>query len=713
VSSAYGLNRGLILASTRGLSLVATWVRPDSARIVHMVETSLAEPRALARSPYRVPLHSELSPQEAVLWLRGDHRPFALLGDWLGGIALLGSAPLCVAPPDCDPLALLCSESAEVADASHGAADTDVKVGGGWVGWLGYQLGARIERLPPPPPPRVVTPAFSLAFYDHVVLFDGEQWWFEGLGSPGRDATLRRRLEIWEERMRAVPGALRTPPRLRFAPAGSGSAGHIAAVAACRERIVSGELLQANICLRLESRFDGDPIDLCALALTRARPRFGALVDGVVSLSPERFLRRDGRRVSSEPIKGTTPRVEQEHDEGFEALNASAKDGAEHVMIVDLMRNDLGRVCEYGTVEVQPRRIEPYGALWHIVSTVSGRLRDDVDDGALLRATFPPGSVTGAPKIQAMKVIASLESSRREAYTGAMGIASPIAGLDLSVAIRTFELSGGNIWLGAGGGIVADSDPGKELAEALAKAAGPIDAIGAEIDQSGSPRQRAAPSARTALGFGRRPDPARGVFETVLIEDATAVHVDEHLERLATSVRELYRAELAPDARAQIIALAAASSARSALRILADSDGAITLTLAPAPQIDQPPVYLSPFVIPGGLGCHKWRDRDLLQALAAHTPGTVPLLVDTDGHVLEAAHANVWLIVDRQLVTPPADGRILPGVTREELLESDPAARAESFDLARVASADAIFLTSSIRGSHPARLKPAGVPIRS
>ena len=112
-------------------------------------------------------------------------------------------------------------------------------------------------------------------------------------------------------------------------------------------------------------------------------------------------------------------------------------------MIVDLMRNDLGRVCTYGTVNVEPPRIEPHGGLWHMVSTVSGRLRDDVDDGGLLRATFPPGSVTGAPKVQAMKVIASLESTRREAYTGAIGIVSPVAGLDLSVAIRTFELSGG------------------------------------------------------------------------------------------------------------------------------------------------------------------------------------------------------------------------------------------------------------------------------
>jgi para-aminobenzoate synthetase / 4-amino-4-deoxychorismate lyase len=672
---------------------------PRAARIVRLVETSLAAPGVSARSPFRVQLHSDLRPEEAVLWLRGDHRPFALIGDWLGGISLLGSEPLRVAPPDADPFALLGSEPLET-----GEVDVHVQVGGGWVGWLGYQLGARIEHLPPPPPPRVVTPGVSLAFYDHVVLFDGERWWFEGLGSPDREAALRGWLRIWEERLRSAPPPRRAIPPLRFAPAGSGGAGHVAAVAECRDRIVSGDLLQANICLRLEARFDGDPIDLFALALTRARPRFGALVDGVVSLSPERFLRRDGRRVSSEPIKGTSTRVEQEHDEGFEALNASAKDGAEHVMIVDLMRNDLGRVCEFGTVAVEPRRIEPHGPLWHMVSTVSGSLRDVVDDGALLRATFPPGSVTGAPKIQAMKVIASLEPTRRETYTGAIGIASPIAGMDLSVAIRTFELSGGDIWLGAGGGIVAESDPGKELAEALAKASGPVQAIGGQIDPARTTPEVARPAAPLALDFGWRPDAARGVFETVLIENAAAVHLDAHLERLAASLRELYGTEPAPDTRAQATAAAAAASERSALRIEADPDGSITLTVTPAPKTDQPPVDLSPFVIPGGLGRHKWRDRDLLKALAARVPGTVPLLVDIDGHVLEAGHANVWLVMGERLITPAADGRILPGVTREVLLRSDPRARVEPFDLARMASADAILLTSSIRGSHPARL---------
>ncbi len=331
-----------------------------------------------------------------------------------------------------------------------------------------------------------------MAFYDHVVIFDGERWWFEALWTSGRDAALRERLGVWQRRMRSEPPPARDATLTPLEVAANGPCGHVNAVAECCRRIAEGELFQANICLRLQASLTGDLLDLFVRAMPRARPRFGAFVDGVVSLSPERFLRRSGRQVSAEPIKGTRPRTgtAQERDAARTDLLASEKDAAEHVMIVDLMRNDLGRVCEYGTVTAQPPRIEAHAGVWHVVSTVSGRLRDGVGDGALLRATFPPGSVTGAPKVQAMKLIASLEATRRELYTGAIGIASPFAGLDLSVAIRTFEAQSESIWFGAGGGIVADSDPESELTEALTKAAGPLAAIGGRL----APVQRHRPA---------------------------------------------------------------------------------------------------------------------------------------------------------------------------------------------------------------------------
>jgi para-aminobenzoate synthetase/4-amino-4-deoxychorismate lyase len=382
----------------------------------------------------------------------------------------------------------------------------------------------------------------------------------------------------------------------------------------------------------------------------------------------------------------------------------SSKDAAEHVMIVDLMRNDLGRVCEYGSITVEPARVEAHAGVWQMVSTVSGRLRPDLGDGGLLRATFPPGSVTGAPKVQAMKVIATLEATRRELYTGAIGIVSPVAGLELSVAIRTFETHNGGIWFGAGGGIVADSDPELELAEAFTKAAGPIAAIGARIaDQMDSPR-RAVASVRAALNYGRRPDPARGVFETVLVRQGVPVELDEHLARFAVSLSELYDVTLDPRGAEQARAVAATASGTSRLRILADSDGSLAISVSPERSPAATELQLSPFAIAGGLGPHKWRDRDLLEALAAQAPGAVPLLIDTDGLVLEAAHANVWIVEGRALLTPPADGRILPGVTRAGLLAAERFAREEPIELERLARADAVFVTSSISRRRAARL---------
>ena len=170
-------------------------------------------------------------------------------------------------------------------------------------------------------------------------------------------------------------------------------------------------------------------------------------------------------------------------------------------MIVDLMRNDLGRVCEYGSVEVPAlTELREAPGVWHLVSTVTGTLRPGVGDAELLRASFPPGSVTGAPKIRAMRVIAELEASGREAYTGAIGYASPVAGLELNVAIRTLETSGERIWLGAGGGVVADSDPQGELEECLVKARPVVKAAGGELARVVQRRRRCR---------FRRPSPER------------------------------------------------------------------------------------------------------------------------------------------------------------------------------------------------------------
>ena len=666
----------------------------------------------------RIELEGGLSGAEGTLLVRGDDRPFSLAGDWAGGGALVGSEPLVVAAPEDDPFELL-DRQPRVAGAEWADVDASVGgVGGGWFGYLGYNLGARLERVPPPPPRHVKLPDFALAFYDHLLRLDADsRWWFEALWTDARDAALRARLELLRTRLAA--GVRERPVWVgTFQPAPPGGAGHMTAIDECRERIAAGEIFQANLCLRLEAEWKGDPLDLFARTADTLEPRHAGLVTGpwgaVCSLSPELFLRRRAREVVSEPIKGTAPRVLAAGREGTRAadtravLAASGKDRAENVMIVDLMRNDLGRVCEYGSIRV-PTLTEPRPApgVWHLVSTVTGTLRRDAGDADLLRASFPPGSVTGAPKIQAMRVIAELEAGGREAYTGAVGFASPVAGLELNVAIRTLELRGERIWIGAGGGIVADSVAERELEECFVKARPVIAAAGARLVEE--PRvSRVAPVPALA-GAADRPDPALGVFETLLVRGGAAVDARAHLGRLERSVGALYGQELPEDLLARVLA-AAAGRPLQRLRVTA-APGAAFVDIAAEPLAAEPgpdPVTLAPAVLPGGLGAHKWSDRRLLDELA-HRLDAVPLLLDLDGDVLEAAHANLFIVEGTHLVTPPLDGRQLPGTVRARVLALHPA-REERLSLDRVAAADELLLASSVRGIHPARLSDGPEP---
>jgi para-aminobenzoate synthetase/4-amino-4-deoxychorismate lyase len=637
----------------------------------------------------REPLAVGPSAHEAVRVLRGDARPFALIGAWAGGGAVLGSEPVRVAEPGEGVLALL-DELPPV------QADVAGAVGGGWVGFLGFELRHAVESGHPPPPRRVPLPDGAFAFYDHVLRLDpDERWWFEALWTPARAAALERRRAALAARLAAPPD------RRPFATTGwrwtPSPAGHAEAVEACRTRIAEGDLFQANLCLRLDGRLTGDALDLFATAAGALPTDRAAFVGGpwgaLASLSPELFLSRRGRSVRSDPIKGTRPAGRRDE------LVASEKDHAENVMIVDLVRNDLGRVCRPGTVRVtalaDPR---PHAGVWHLVSEVRGELADGVRDADLLRATFPPGSVTGAPKLAALDVIAELESTGREVYTGAIGIASPAAGLELSVAIRTFEMRGERIWLGVGGGVVADSDGAAEAREAAAKAAPLLAAIGAAVPD-GAPA--AGPLLRVVRRGPRpvpRPDPAAGLYETLLVEHGRPQHPAAHLARLAASLRVLYGRPLPDDLGERIVAAAGTTTARARLRVdvTPELDVAIVLGAVPPPGI----VSLRPVVVPGGLGAHKWRDRRLLESHEGDDPATMPLLLDADGLVLEASRASVFVrAADGTLHAPPLDGRVLPGVTRARL---DPTPRV--LTLADLRAAPHLYVASALRGLQPATL---------
>ncbi|MDX6398027.1 MAG: para-aminobenzoate synthetase component, partial [Gaiellaceae bacterium] len=242
-----------------------------------------------------------------------------------------------------------------------------------------------------------------------------------------------------------------------------------------------GDVYQANLVQHLSAPFAGDPRAL-ATRLAPLRPLAGEPLCGdgwtIVSASPELFLARRGRRIWTKPIKGTLP-LGSDHD----ALSESAKDRAEHVMIVDLERNDLSRVCEPGSVRWPELMAErELAGVTHLVSTVEGTLREDVGLAELLSATFPGGSVTGAPKIAALDLIAAIEPVGRGASMGALGTVRGNGDLELALTIRTFAVSGGRIHLWVGGGIVWDSDAAEEIEESWTKARPLLAAIGAPLE---------------------------------------------------------------------------------------------------------------------------------------------------------------------------------------------------------------------------------------
>jgi para-aminobenzoate synthetase component 1 len=342
---------------------------------------------------------------------------------------------------------------------------TDGPVGGGWFGYLSYPDGPGAPRIPDA----------AGGWSDSVLRQDTDGlWWHESLSGETLPDWLSG---IGEARPGRYTMDWVTPDR----------DAHLAGVVACLEAIAAGEVYQACVCTRFTGRLDGSPSDFFADAVARTAPARAAYVAGdwgaVASLSPELFLSRRGSSVSSSPIKGTLPR----HADPA-GLRASVKDVAENVMIVDLVRNDLGRVARTGSVTVpELLAVKPAPGVWHLVSTVAAEVDPCVPMGALLDAAFPPASVTGTPKGRARELLRAWEPGLRGIYCGTVGLASPVAGCELNVAIRTVEFGAdGSAVLGVGGGITADSDPAREWEECLDKAR-PIISRTGESARRGSP----------------------------------------------------------------------------------------------------------------------------------------------------------------------------------------------------------------------------------
>ncbi len=643
------------------------------------------------------------TPTDVLRRLRGAPGLVALVGEWCGGGAVLAWEPAEVLPADADPFDLPLPSVTEAGGAGFG---------GGWIALWGYQLNRLLEAVPPPPPRPSAQADHWCARYDWVIRYDAGQdaWAFETLLEPDLATAARDRVLA---RLAAGSSEAR-PYGFTTFDMEAGPEAYRTAIAQARELIHRGDIFQANICTRLVSRLDGDPLDAFCDGVEALAPAYAAYVDSgerqVVSLSPELFLRREAREVVTRPIKGTAPAAQ---DPGV--LEHSAKDRAENVMIVDLMRNDLGRVCEVGTVRVPRLALAEEGAgVRHLVSEVRGTLPPETNDADLLRATFPPGSVTGAPKVRAMEVIHELEATGRELYTGSIGYLSPVAGLEASVVIRTFEIADGDCWIGVGCGIVADSDPDAEVAEAFTKVDPLLAALGAERAGPTYPPAatvRSAPAHASPAAPAPRPvdapDVGQGLLETLLVREGVAVDLSAHLDRLGHSALELYGAHVDRAPLEHAVRRAAAGRAGA---------GRLRVTWSPLDhrahveghEIDQPrlePRTLAVVELSGGLGDHKWTDRRLVDRFRAEAGTDDVLMVDDGGRLMECGTANVFVVLEGEVVTPPLDGRILPGVVRGQVLDllrrrGIPVSE-RPVALAELAQARELFTTSSIRGVQP------------
>jgi para-aminobenzoate synthetase component 1 len=405
------------------------------------------------------------------------------------------------------------------ADDDDGDVDPLPAFVGGLMGFIGYDLGRVLERLPSIAADDQDLPPLRLALHDWAIAWDRRtgRAWLGGRALDGDVAGLTRRLDDVRERLtstRSVPSAAdlagqadpvdpadqadAIPDDGFTFSSGLDRSAYEAGVRSIRAAIADGQIYQANLTRRLESPFAGDPWPLYRRLRTGDPALHAAYLDlgaaagpgslgrparrAILSASPEPFLAVDPTGlVTTDPIKGTRPRGRDRDGDRALAreLLLSGKDRAENVMIVDVLRNDLGRVCRPGSVRV-PRlcRLERTAAVQHLVSTVTGRLAPGRDPFDLVVAAFPGGSITGAPKIRAMEILEALEPVRRGAYTGALGWFGPDGAMSTSILIRTLVADGQRLTLHVGGGITWRSDPAAEWDETVAKASGPLGAIG-------------------------------------------------------------------------------------------------------------------------------------------------------------------------------------------------------------------------------------------
>ena len=628
-----------------------------------------------------------------------------------------------------EPLAELRECLRRYAAPGHG----EIPFCGGVVGYLSYELCAVLERIGRRSADDLGLPRMLLGFHDGVLAHDHATGRTYAVANPVHERTAETILDDLE---RAVAEAIKCAVPAEAVRGGAepvsnfARAEYLERVRRVREYIAAGDVYQINLTQRFEAPYTGDPYALYRRLRAASPAAMAAYLNcgdfQVLSASPELLLRLDGREVETRPIKGTRPRgATPAEDERLRAeLLASEKDRAELLMIVDLSRNDLGRVCETGSVRVDElRRLETLPTVHHLVATVCGRLRPDCDALDAVRATFPGGSITGAPKIRAMQIIDELETVRRHVYTGAIGWFGFDGDCELNIAIRTMLCRAGKAYYHVGGGVVWDSEPEAEFQETLDKGRALRAALNGDASGAGSGFRRyalrgdeiveAAELSVSALGDGFMY--GCGLFETIRALGGRPAFLERHVARLQQGAKTL-GLELPTNAdewRERLVRLAQANGlGDGSFKIVRHRDcgGAAEFALARDGGYTAEQrawgfrVRTAATARAGAL--HGVKSLAYLENIVAKRAAAAEgfdevVFAGPDGALLEGAVTNLFAVVGGRVFTAPL-GAILPGVARGVVLELC-GARAEERALTReaVAAAEEVFLTNALMGVMP------------
>ncbi|GAB6095502.1 hypothetical protein JCM14469_17540 [Desulfatiferula olefinivorans] len=578
-------------------------------------------------------------------------------------------------------------------------------VAAGLFGYLAYDLKDRIERLPRTAvddlglPSLFMTAPSVLVIEDKlekrtrlcVPLFDQ--------GQDGDREAARRYVDEGRRKTGGPGGAFHGDGSFRsnFDPPA-----YMDCIRKIKDYIAAGDIYQVNMSQRFETPFAGDPFALFkALYHKNPAPFFAFVHAGdhvIVSTSPERFITLKGRHVETRPIKGTRPRGGNPGEDARlrQELAESPKDDAELSMIVDLMRNDIGKVCEGGSVTVREhKRVEAYANVYHLISIVDGVLDPGVDAVDLIRATFPGGSITGCPKIRSMEIIDELETRRRHIYTGSIGYIGFNDTLDLSIAIRTATIVNGRLVFSVGGGVVYDSDPEDEYHETLHKGRTLIDTLSASgkdgaavpwvwIDGGLKPLDQALlPVADPGVQYGH------GFFETLRADAGHIRYLEGHLARLERAWRDFFPRPFPevswPLVIDQVIRACGLSEQCAAVKIMA-----LRGRRTEAPWDDHLVVSARPYthrlaaLSKSGLDLVTWPHRRhsfladyksmnyqyyyLAGIEARKAGGDEAMILNADGSVSETSTANLLTVRGKEVVCP-ASPHVLAGVMEQQVLD--------------------------------------------